>query len=80
MNFKELGLRPEILQAIENLGYEKATPIQVKAIPPILEGRDMIGSAQTGTGKNCCFRTAYPPSVKKTWILPCIGIGSPLVN
>jgi len=55
MNFKELGLCPEILQAIEDLGYEEATPIQVKAIPPILEGRDMVGSAQTGTGKTAAF-------------------------
>ena len=55
MNFKELGLCPEILQAIEELGYEDATPIQIKAIPPILEGRDMVGSAQTGTGKTAAF-------------------------
>ncbi len=55
MKFKKLGLCPEILRAIENLGYEDATPIQIKAIPPILEGRDMIGSAQTGTGKTAAF-------------------------
>ena len=55
MKFKELGLCPEILRAIEDLGYEDATPIQIKAIPSILEGRDMIGSAQTGTGKTAAF-------------------------
>ena len=55
MKFKELGLCPEILRAIEDLGYEDATPIQIKAIPPILEGRDMVGSAQTGTGKTAAF-------------------------
>jgi len=55
MNFKELGLCPEVLQAIDELGYEEATPIQVMAIPPILEGRDMVGSAQTGTGKTAAF-------------------------
>ena len=55
MNFKEMGLCPEILQAIEELGYEDATPIQIMAIPPILEGRDMVGSAQTGTGKTAAF-------------------------
>ncbi|MDB0030058.1 DEAD/DEAH box helicase [Opitutales bacterium] len=55
MNFKELGLCPEILQAIEDLGYEDATPIQIKAIPAILKGRDMVGSAQTGTGKTAAF-------------------------
>ena len=55
MNFKELGLCPEILQSIEDLGYEDATPIQIKAIPAILKGRDMVGSAQTGTGKTAAF-------------------------
>jgi len=55
MNFKEMGLCPEILQAIEELGYEDATPIQIMAIPPILKGRDMVGSAQTGTGKTAAF-------------------------
>ena len=55
MNFKNLGLRAEILRAIEELGYEEATPIQQKAIPSILDGRDLIGSAQTGTGKTAAF-------------------------
>tara|TARA_B100000282_G_scaffold293851_1_gene269926 strand:+ start:872 stop:2089 length:1218 start_codon:yes stop_codon:yes gene_type:complete len=55
MNFKNLGLRAEILRAIEELGYEEATPIQQKAIPSIVDGRDLIGSAQTGTGKTAAF-------------------------
>ena len=55
MNFKDLGLCPELLQTIEELGYEEPTPVQVKAIPPIIEGRDMVGSAQTGTGKTAAF-------------------------
>ncbi len=55
MNFSELGLNPKILQAIDELGYEIPTPIQEKAIPPILEGRDLVGSAQTGTGKTAAF-------------------------
>ena len=55
MNFKELGLEPKIIQAIEELGYEEPTPIQSMAIPPILEGRDLVGSAQTGTGKTAAF-------------------------
>jgi ATP-dependent RNA helicase RhlE len=50
-----LGLCPQLLSAIDELGYEDATPIQIKAIPPILEGRDMVGSAQTGTGKTAAF-------------------------
>ncbi len=55
MNFEELGLCQEILKAIDELGYKDATPIQQKAIPSILNGRDMIGSAQTGTGKTAAF-------------------------
>jgi ATP-dependent RNA helicase RhlE len=55
MNFKELGLEPKIIQAIDELGYEEPTPIQAMAIPPILEGRDLVGSAQTGTGKTAAF-------------------------
>ena len=55
MNFSDLGLSPKILQAIKELGYETPTPIQEQAIPPILEGRDLVGSAQTGTGKTAAF-------------------------
>jgi len=55
MNFTELGLDPKILKAIEELGYIEPTPIQEMAIPPILEGKDLVGSAQTGTGKTAAF-------------------------
>lgn len=53
--FKELGLKPFLLKAIEEKGYTTPTPIQIEAIPPILEGADIIGSAQTGTGKTAAF-------------------------
>jgi ATP-dependent RNA helicase DeaD len=53
--FSTLGLRPELLQAITELGYEEATPIQAEAIPPILAGRDLVGQAATGTGKTAAF-------------------------
>ena len=43
MNFKELGLCPPLLNAIEEMGYEDPTPIQKMSIPPILEGRDLVG-------------------------------------
>ena len=55
MSFKELGLSPNILAAIEESGYTQPTPIQAGAIPHIIEGRDVIGSAQTGTGKTAAF-------------------------
>jgi len=53
--FKELGLAPEIQQALEELGYEDPTPIQEQAIPELLAGHDVIGQAQTGTGKTAAF-------------------------
>ena len=55
MTFQDLGLGPKILSAIEVAGYTEPTPIQAQAIPEILAGRDVIGSAQTGTGKTAAF-------------------------
>ena len=55
IRFEELGLSPEILRAIEEMGFEEATPIQSQAIPLMLEGEDVIGQAQTGTGKTAAF-------------------------
>jgi ATP-dependent RNA helicase DeaD len=53
--FKELGLSPEIQRALDELGYEDPTPIQDQAIPELLAGHDVIGQAQTGTGKTAAF-------------------------
>jgi ATP-dependent RNA helicase DeaD len=53
--FADLGLAPEILDAIRDVGYEQPSPIQEQAIPPLLEGRDVIGQAQTGSGKTAAF-------------------------
>jgi ATP-dependent RNA helicase DeaD len=53
--FKDLGLAPEIQQALDELGYEEPSPIQEKAIPELLAGHDVIGQAQTGTGKTAAF-------------------------
>ena len=55
MNFKELGLNDQMLETISFMGYEKATPIQEMAIPEILNGKDLIACAQTGTGKTAAF-------------------------
>ena len=55
MTFKELNLLPEILRAADDAGYVVPSPIQEKAIPPALEGRDILGCAQTGTGKTAAF-------------------------
>ena len=53
--FSDLGLKPEILLALEELGYTEPTPIQEQAIPELLAGHDVIGQAQTGTGKTAAF-------------------------
>lgn len=55
MKFNQLPLRPEILRAVEEIGYSDATDIQVKAIPAVLEGRDVTGRSSTGTGKTAAF-------------------------
>ena len=53
--FSTLPLAPNLLKAIESMGYIHMTPIQEQAIPAVLEGRDVLGAAQTGTGKTAAF-------------------------
>ncbi|NQY58886.1 DEAD/DEAH box helicase [Cognatishimia sp.] len=53
--FSDLDLNPKVLKAVEDAGYESPTPIQAGAIPPALEGKDVLGIAQTGTGKTASF-------------------------
>ena len=55
MKFTELGLHERLLEGIEAMGYETATPVQQQVIEPILAGKDIIASAQTGTGKTAAF-------------------------
>ncbi len=55
VSFKDLGLAPELLRAVKDAGYEHPTPIQRQAIPAALAGRDIVGCAQTGTGKTAAF-------------------------
>jgi ATP-dependent RNA helicase DeaD len=55
ITFKDLGLSPDIQQAIDELGFDEPTPIQEQAIPELLGGHDVIGQAQTGTGKTAAF-------------------------
>jgi ATP-dependent RNA helicase RhlE len=55
MNFDDLNLAPAIVQAVREHGYETPTPIQAEAIPAVLAGRDLLGGAQTGTGKTAAF-------------------------
>ena len=55
MKFTELGLDEDILKAVLDNGYDEPTPIQAETIPGVLEGKDIIGQAQTGTGKTAAF-------------------------
>ena len=55
MTFSKLGLSEKVLQAVEASGYLTPTPIQAEAIPHVLAGRDVLGIAQTGTGKTAAF-------------------------
>ena len=55
MAFSKLGLSPTVVDGVKAMGYVEPTPIQLRAIPLVLEGRDVIGSAQTGTGKTAAF-------------------------
>ncbi len=63
LRFAELGLSPEILKAVDKMGFEETSPIQTAAIPPILEGRDLVGQSSTGSGKTAAFAI---PAVEKT--------------
>ena len=53
--FEEMNLSEEILKAVKDMGFEEATPIQSQAITRIMEGKDIIGQSQTGTGKTAAF-------------------------
>jgi ATP-dependent RNA helicase DeaD len=61
--FSELNLSPELLKAIDKLGFEQAAPIQAEAIPMLMQGRDIVGQSQTGSGKTAAFAI---PAVEKT--------------
>ena len=80
MPFDKLGLIPELLSAVEAQGYTKSTPVQEKAIPAILDGRDVQAKAQTGTGKTAAFTLPMlqllnqnkfrPPVIRALVLLP----------
>jgi len=53
--FQELGIRPELCDACQSMGFTEARPIQIEAIPYALQGRDVIGLAETGSGKTAAF-------------------------
>ncbi|MEG2286680.1 MAG: DEAD/DEAH box helicase, partial [Ruthenibacterium sp.] len=72
MTFSELNLIPPLLKAAHDAGYETPSPIQEQAIPPVLAGRDLLGCAQTGTGKTAAFAM---PILQRLFTSPACGTG-----
>lgn len=70
MEFRELGIDAELLHALDDAGYTTPTPIQEKAIPAAVQGRDVLGLAQTGTGKTCAFALPILQKLKNEERLP----------
>ena len=64
--FEELKLRPEVLRSLREVGYKTMFPIQAQAIPPLLEGKDVIGQAHTGSGKTAAFALAIIEKIDGT--------------
>src|SRR5438094_7007484 len=72
MSFRDLGLSDEVLNGVQSMGYIDPTPIQLRAFPVVLSGRDLIGSAQTGTGKTAAFALPILTRLKKHGALRCL--------
>ena len=64
MNYSELNVPEQIHKAVERMGFTEMTEVQEKAIPPMMEGKDIIAKAPTGTGKTCAFGI---PKTCRTW-------------
>ncbi|MDM8545516.1 DEAD/DEAH box helicase [Candidatus Venteria ishoeyi] len=75
--FQALNLSPSILQALEAVGYETPSPIQEATIPPLLEGRDVLGQAQTGTGKTAAFALPVLSSIQLDDLTPQVLVLTP---
>ncbi|WP_298776667.1 DEAD/DEAH box helicase [uncultured Shewanella sp.] len=75
--FRELGLTEPLLRALDELGYEKPTPIQSESIHPLMEGKDILGQAQTGTGKTGAFALPLLNSIDPTTNAPQILVLAP---
>lgn len=67
-DFSSLALSPDLLAVISELGFDKMTPIQAESIPPLLQGKDLIGQSKTGSGKTAAF--ALPIFTKNHYAQP----------
>ena len=77
ISFAQLALRPEIFKVIDEVGYETPSPIQAQSIPPLLEGRDLLGQAQTGTGKTAAFSLPLLSRIELSMKTPQILVLTP---
>ncbi|HEY9070791.1 MAG TPA: DEAD/DEAH box helicase, partial [Candidatus Ozemobacteraceae bacterium] len=77
VRFADLGLHPQVLRSLEDVGYENPTPIQARIIPLILSGRDVLGQAQTGTGKTAAFALPLLSKLDLSVCLPQILVLAP---
>jgi ATP-dependent RNA helicase RhlE len=77
LSFQSFNLHPAIMAGVEDLGYTEPTPIQMQAIPPVMQGRDIIGLAQTGTGKTAAFLL---PVLHRLMQLPRRKIGALIIS
>src|SRR5437763_6232581 len=75
--FGDLGLSPEVLRAVVEVGYEETTPIQEQTIPLLLAGRDVIAQAQTGTGKTAAFALPLIERVDPAQVRPQVLVLAP---
>ena len=75
--FRRLGLNNSLVQAVEGSGYHTPTPSQAETIPLILEGRDVLGQAQTGTGKTAAFALPLPQRIKPSQPRPQVPVLTP---
>ncbi len=76
-DFRSLGLVAPVLQALDDTGYERPTPIQSQSIPPLLAGRDLLGQAQTGTGKTAAFALPMLSTLDLTSSMPQVLVLTP---
>src|SRR5262245_19439179 len=72
MSFQDLGLSEDAVHGVQSMGYVDPTPIQLRAFPIILSSKDLIGSAQTGTGKTAAFALPILTLLKKRSTLRCL--------
>ena len=68
MKFKEFKMNEHLMEALSYMGFDEATPIQEQAIPVIMDGKDLIASAQTGTGKTAAFCCLFYISLRTSMI------------